>query len=137
LSNETAADVPKAAHRASGRRAPLKLRVPYQFEPGADADGVTVHLPLQVLNQVADEGFDWQIPGLREEVVTELIRSLPKPIRRNYVPAPNFAKRFLDAAVPLQEPLTTTMARELKRPVGGPFGADAVARPTVPGQLPL
>ena len=64
----------------------------YQFEPGADADGVTVHVPLQVLNQVTDEGFDWQIPGLREELVTELIRSLPKPIRRNYVPAPNFAQ---------------------------------------------
>ena len=58
----------------------------YQFEPGADADGVTVHIPLQVLNQVTDDGFDWQIPGLREEVVTELIRSLPKPIRRHYVP---------------------------------------------------
>ncbi len=68
----------------------------YQFEPGADADGVTVHIPLQVLNQVTDEGFDWQIPGLREELVTELIRSLPKPIRRHYVPAPELrAERFL------------------------------------------
>lgn len=96
----------------------------YQFEPGADADGVTVHIPLQVLNQVKDEGFDWQIPGLREEIVTELIRSLPKPIRRHYVPAPNFAGRFLDTAVPLQEPLVTTLARELKRMVGVPVSAE-------------
>ena len=78
----------------------------YQFEPGADADGVTVHIPLQVLNQVTDEGFDWQIPGLREEVVTELIRSLPEAD-----PPPLRARRrttrsaFLDRAVPLQEPL--------------------------------
>ncbi|MET8080618.1 ATP-dependent RNA helicase HrpA [Streptomyces sp. NPDC005303] len=124
LIRESAEAVTKADYPDSWRQGPLKFRVTYQFEPGADADGVTVHIPLQVLNQVKDEGFDWQIPGLREELVTELIRSLPKPIRRNYVPAPNFAKRFLDTAVPLQEPLTVTMARELKRMVGVPFEAD-------------
>ncbi|MEU4608867.1 ATP-dependent RNA helicase HrpA [Streptomyces umbrinus] len=124
LINERAGDVSKDDYPDTWRQGPLKFRVTYQFEPGADADGVTVHVPLQVLNQVTDEGFDWQIPGLREEVVTELIRSLPKPIRRNYVPAPNFAQRFLDRAVPLQEPLTTTMARELKRMVGVPLTAD-------------
>ncbi|MER5196236.1 ATP-dependent RNA helicase HrpA [Streptomyces sp. NPDC002755] len=124
LIRESAEAVTKADYPDSWRQGQLKFRVTYQFEPGADADGVTVHIPLQVLNQVTDEGFDWQIPGLREEVVTELIRSLPKPIRRHYVPAPNFAKRFLDSAVPLQEPLTTTMARELKRMVGVPFEAE-------------
>ncbi|OQR60828.1 ATP-dependent RNA helicase HrpA [Streptomyces maremycinicus] len=124
LIRESAEAVTKADYPDSWRQGQLKFRVTYQFEPGADADGVTVHIPLQVLNQVTDEGFDWQIPGLREEVVTELIRSLPKPIRRHYVPAPNFAKRFLDRAVPLQEPLTATMARELKRMVGVPFEAD-------------
>ncbi len=67
----------------------------YQFEPGTDADGVTVHVPLQVLNQVTGEGFDWQIPGLRQDLVTELIRSLPKAIRRHYVPAPDHAREFL------------------------------------------
>lgn len=124
LIRESAAAVTEADYPDTWHQGQLKFRVTYQFEPGADADGVTVHVPLQVLNQITDEGFDWQIPGLREEVVTELIRSLPKPIRRHYVPAPNFAKRFLEQAVPLQEPLTTTMARELKRMVGVPFEAD-------------
>ncbi|MEV0183788.1 ATP-dependent RNA helicase HrpA [Streptomyces sp. NPDC050625] len=124
LIRESAEAVTKADYPDSWRQGQLKFRVTYQFEPGADADGVTVHIPLQVLNQVTDEGFDWQIPGLREEVVTELIRSLPKPIRRHYVPAPNYAKAFLERAVPLQEPLTVTMARELKRMVGVPFEAD-------------
>ncbi|MFD0147253.1 MULTISPECIES: ATP-dependent RNA helicase HrpA [unclassified Streptomyces] len=124
LINEKAAGVTKDDYPDSWRQGPLKFRVTYQFEPGADADGVTVHIPLQVLNQVTDEGFDWQIPGLREEIVTELIRSLPKPIRRNYVPAPNFATRFLDSAVPLQEPLTVTLARELHRMVGVPVSPD-------------
>ncbi|MFF3336212.1 ATP-dependent RNA helicase HrpA [Streptomyces sp. NPDC002888] len=124
LIRESAEAVTKADYPDSWRQGPLKFRVTYQFEPGADADGVTVHVPLQVLNQAKDEGFDWQIPGLREEVVTELIRSLPKPIRRHYVPAPNYARAFLEKAVPLQEPLTVTMARELKRMVGVPFTAD-------------
>ncbi|MEV4447581.1 ATP-dependent RNA helicase HrpA [Streptomyces mirabilis] len=137
LINERAGDVSKDDYPDSWRQGRLKFRVTYQFEPGADADGVTVHIPLQVLNQVTDEGFDWQIPGLREEVVTELIRSLPKPIRRNYVPAPNFAKRFLDQAVPLQEPLPTTLARELKRMVGVPVTADDFDWSRVPDHLKI
>ncbi|MEV0243339.1 ATP-dependent RNA helicase HrpA [Streptomyces sp. NPDC050674] len=137
LINEKAGEVTKADYPDSWRQGDLKFRVTYQFEPGADADGVTVHIPLQVLNQVTDEGFDWQIPGLREELVTELIRSLPKPIRRNYVPAPNFAKAFLDRAVPLQEPLTTTMTRELRLMVGVPFEADDFDLSKVPDHLKI
>ncbi|MBB6415709.1 ATP-dependent RNA helicase HrpA [Streptomyces sp. AK010] len=135
LINEKAGEVSKADYPDSWRQGNLTFRVTYQFEPGADADGVTVHIPLQVLNQVTDEGFDWQIPGLREELVTELIRSLPKPIRRNYVPAPNFAKRFLDRGVPLQEPLTATMTRELRLMVGVPFEADDFDLSKVPDHL--
>ncbi|MFF9183093.1 ATP-dependent RNA helicase HrpA [Streptomyces misionensis] len=135
LIRESAEAVTKADYPDSWRQGALKFRVTYQFEPGADADGVTVHIPLQVLNQVTDEGFDWQIPGLREEVVTELIRSLPKPVRRNYVPAPNYAKAFLEKAVPLQEPLTVTMARELKRMVGVPFEAEDFDWSKVPDHL--
>ncbi|MFE2182269.1 ATP-dependent RNA helicase HrpA [Streptomyces sp. NPDC059455] len=118
LINERAQGVTKDSYPDSWRQGKLKFKVTYQFEPGADADGVTVHIPLQVLNQVTPDGFDWQIPGLREDLVTELIRSLPKPVRRHYVPAPNYAKRFLESAVPLQEPLTAALGRELQRMVG-------------------
>ncbi|MET9777434.1 ATP-dependent RNA helicase HrpA [Streptomyces sp. NPDC006367] len=137
LINEKAGAVTKDDYPDSWRQGPLKFRVTYQFEPGADADGVTVHIPLQVLNQVTDEGFDWQIPGLREQVVTELIRSLPKPVRRHYVPAPNYAQAFLERAVPLQEPLTVTMARELKRMVGVPFDAEDFDWAKVPDHLKI
>ncbi|MER0447152.1 ATP-dependent RNA helicase HrpA [Streptomyces sp. Edi4] len=137
LINEKAGAVTKDDYPDSWRQGPLKFRVTYQFEPGADADGVTVHVPLQVLNQVTDEGFDWQIPGLREEVVTELIRSLPKPIRRHYVPAPNYAAKFLDRAVPLQEPLPVTLARELQRMVGVPVTADDFDLMRVPDHLKI
>ncbi|MFB9737639.1 ATP-dependent RNA helicase HrpA [Streptomyces thermocoprophilus] len=137
LIRESAEAVTKADYPDSWRQGRLKFRVTYQFEPGADADGVTVHVPLQVLNQVSEEGFDWQIPGLREELVTELIRSLPKPIRRNYVPAPNFAKRFLEVAEPSKEPLATAMARELKRMVGVPFEAEDFDWAKVPDHLKI
>ncbi|MEV6673064.1 ATP-dependent RNA helicase HrpA [Streptomyces sp. NPDC051162] len=137
LINENAEAVTKDDYPDSWRQGRLKFRVTYQFEPGADADGVTVHIPLQVLNQVSAEGFDWQIPGLREDLVTELIRSLPKPIRRNCVPAPNYAKAFLDRAVPLQEPLTTTLTRELQRMVGVRMEAEDFDLGKVPDHLKI
>ncbi|AUH41483.1 ATP-dependent RNA helicase HrpA [Streptomyces sp. CMB-StM0423] len=135
LINEQAEGVTKDDYPDSWWQGKLKLRVTYQFEPGTDADGVTVHVPLQILNQVVPEGFDWQIPGLREDVVTELIRSLPKPIRRNYVPAPNYAKAFLERAVPVQEPLTSALARELQRMVGVPVAAEDFDWAKVPDHL--
>ncbi|MBM9508945.1 ATP-dependent RNA helicase HrpA [Actinacidiphila acididurans] len=135
LINENAEAVTKADYPDSWRQGALKFRVTYQFEPGTDADGVTVHIPLQVLNQATPAGFDWQIPGLREAVVTELIRSLPKAIRRNYVPAPNYAKRFLDLAVAGPDPLPAVLARELQRMVGVPVAAEDFDLAKVPDHL--
>ncbi|UWE07630.1 ATP-dependent RNA helicase HrpA [Actinacidiphila bryophytorum] len=135
LINEGAEAVTKADYPDSWRQGALKFRVTYQFEPGADADGVTVHVPLQVLNQAVPDGFDWQIPGLREQVVTELIRSLPKPIRRHYVPAPNYAKAFLERAVAGPDPLPGVLARELQRMVGVPVSAEDFDLAKVPDHL--
>ncbi|MFE2162431.1 ATP-dependent RNA helicase HrpA [Streptomyces lydicus] len=137
LINESAEAVTKDDYPDSWRQGKLKFKVTYQFEPGADADGVTVHIPLQVLNQVSSEGFDWQIPGLREQLVTELIRSLPKPIRRNYVPAPNFAARFLDSTVPLQGSLTASLAAGLQRMVGVPVAAADFDTGRIPDHLKI
>ncbi len=86
----------------------------YAFEPGTDADGVTVHLPLLVLNQVTADGFEWSVPGFREELVTTLIKSLPKAIRRNIVPAPDHARQILPHLDPSSGPLIDAMARELR-----------------------
>ncbi|TDD14629.1 ATP-dependent RNA helicase HrpA [Kribbella turkmenica] len=86
----------------------------YAFEPGTDADGVTVHLPLLVLNQVTADGFEWSVPGFREELVTTLIKSLPKSIRKNIVPAPDHARQVLPRLDPASGPLTDALARELR-----------------------
>lgn len=69
----------------------LSLSLSYHFEPKDIDDGVSVCIPLPVLNQVQYVGFDWLIPGLRHELIVNLIKSLPKKLRRNFVPAPNFA----------------------------------------------
>jgi ATP-dependent helicase HrpA len=103
----------------------LRLRLSYQFEPGADADGVTAHIPLAVLNQVKPDGFDWQVPGLREELVIALIRSLPKHLRRNFVPAPDHAAEVLRRVGPDDGPLLLTLERELEAMTGVSIPRDA------------
>lgn len=70
----------------------LSLPLTYQFQPGADADGITVHVPLVALARAQPDGFDWLVPGLREELATATIRALPKPVRVQLVPAPDVAR---------------------------------------------
>jgi ATP-dependent helicase HrpA len=135
LISERADEVSRTDYPDVWQQGQLTLRVTYQFEPGTDADGVTVHVPLHVLNQITPAGFDWQIPGLRHDLVTELIRSLPKAVRRNYVPAPDFAARFLRTAAPGGEALTSTLVRELRRMVGVPFEAGDFDWEKVPDHL--
>ncbi len=72
------------------------LGLAYRFEPGAADDGVSVVIPLPLLAQIEDGGFDWQVPGLRAELVTGLLRALPKAIRRHVVPAADWAEKFGD-----------------------------------------
>ncbi|GAA3753758.1 ATP-dependent helicase HrpA [Spinactinospora alkalitolerans] len=120
LINETAEDVSETDYPDFWRQGELRFPLTYQFEPGTEADGVTVHIPLEVLNQVGPEGFDWQIPGLRQELVTALIRSLPKPVRRGFVPVPDHARTVLGRITPYEEPLLDALTRELGRMGGSP-----------------
>lgn len=96
----------------------LKLKLSYQFEPGEDSDGVTVHIPLPILNQVEPQGFEWQIPGLRHELIVSLIKSLPKTLRKNFVPAPNYADAFLARVNAMELPLLDALEKELRRMTG-------------------
>lgn len=96
----------------------LKLKLSYQFEPGSDADGVTVYIPLALLNQIDEQPFQWQIPGLRKELIIALIKSLPKSLRRNFVPAPNYAEAFLSRISSQDKPLIEALSYELRRMTG-------------------
>ncbi|GAB3906652.1 ATP-dependent RNA helicase HrpA [Kibdelosporangium lantanae] len=95
LLNTNAQTVTEESYPDNWNREGLTMRLSYQFEPGKKDDGVTAHIPLPVLNQVTADNFAWQVPGLREEIVTSLLKSLPKQLRRNFVPTPDWAKAIV------------------------------------------
>ncbi|SER44157.1 ATP-dependent RNA helicase HrpA [Corynebacterium cystitidis] len=100
------------------RQGSVSYELQYKFEPGDPYDGVTALVPVPLLANVDDEDFDWLVPGLRTELVTELIRSLPKALRKTVVPAPEFAKRATPKLIPFEGRLTDQLA-EVLRALGG------------------
>ena len=96
----------------------LTFPISYHFEPGSADDGLTIDVPVATLNRVAADDFSWNVPGLREELVTSLIRSLPKNLRVNFVPAPNKAREFLAAVPAGEEPLLDALERHFRSTTG-------------------
>jgi ATP-dependent helicase HrpA len=132
---EDAAELDEEAFPSSWRQGDQTLALSYRFEPGADDDGVTVAVPLPLLAGLRAEGFDWQVPGLREELVTALIKSLPKHIRRNVVPAADWARKLLAAAPPVGATLTEFLAREVAAQTYTPVTAGDFDLERVPPHL--
>jgi ATP-dependent helicase HrpA len=97
------------------RQGDIALPLTYRFEPGSDADGVTVNVPLKALARLRPDGFDWLVPGLREELVIALIRSLPKELRRPLVPIPETAAQVVAGLRPGDGAIVEAVARELER----------------------
>ncbi len=128
-------DLRVARTRRDGQRTGLALT--YAFEPGSESDGVTIDIPLKTLNQARPEEFSWQVPGLRLELVTELVRTLPKNLRRELVPAPNVAREILaslNGAAPGAD-VRETMSRELLRLRGVQVPPDAFDLDKLPPHL--
>jgi ATP-dependent helicase HrpA len=121
LAGETAID--EDAFPATWQQGDQTLQLSYRFEPGAEDDGVTVRVPLALLASLSPAGFDWLVPGLREDLVTALIKSLPKAIRRNVVPAADWARRLLEA-------LPDVDAEELEKTSLAEFLAETIQRKT-------
>jgi len=96
----------------------LILPLTYHFDPGQAVDGVAVQIPVALLNQVQETGFDWHIPAFRHELISGLIKSLPKSLRRNFVPAPNYADAVLAAVEPMQGTLLDALTTRLLRMTG-------------------
>ncbi len=101
LLDMTEADLVDEGSRGDERDFPARWRqgdqvlsLAYRFEPGAPDDGVTAVVPLALLAQLRPDGFDWQVPGMRDELITALLRALPKSIRRHVVPAADWAATF-------------------------------------------
>ncbi|MBF4583340.1 ATP-dependent RNA helicase HrpA [Curtobacterium sp. VKM Ac-2865] len=109
LLDESAASAAEddAEYPTQWRSGDNRLAVRYRFEPGAEDDGVSVQVPLALLPRMREEGFDWQVRGLRKELVTALIKTLPKQIRKNVVPAADWAEKIVDE-LPEDAPTTPT-----------------------------
>jgi ATP-dependent RNA helicase HrpA len=135
LVNATAGAVRPGDYPDAWRQGDLVLPLTYRFEPGAPDDGVTVHIPLPVLGRVAPVGFDWQVPGLREELAVALIRGLPKPVRREYVPVPDFARAALAGLSTVDGRFVDALELQLRRLAGVPVPADAWRPEAVPDHL--
>jgi len=129
---------------ARWRQGDQVLSLAYRFEPGAPDDGVTVVVPLALLAQLRPDGFDWQVPGMRDELIAALIRSLPKAIRRHVVPAADWAARFseeLEGQGPESHdglPPTTlrdALAARIQRIANQPVTADDFDLERVPAHL--
>ncbi|RUO60198.1 ATP-dependent RNA helicase HrpA [Pseudidiomarina insulisalsae] len=118
----------------------FRLPLSYHFEPGDPRDGVAVHIPLTLVNQIEPLGFDWQVPALREQLVVHWIKSLPKSLRRHFVPAPNYAQAFLadtGAKEALQRPLLDSLSDKLRRMSGVTVPEDAWDASQIPDYLKM
>ena len=125
MNPEAAREFDPQARPAAWKQGELVLPLSYTFDPGGPRDGVTVHVPLKMLPQVRETGFDWLVPALRLELVTTLIRSLPKELRRQLVPVPDVAQALHDHVKPRSGPLLDVLAAGLEalRGVRVPAGA--------------
>ncbi|MFH8249625.1 ATP-dependent RNA helicase HrpA [Microbacterium sp. B2969] len=144
---DLAGDVQRGDERdfpARWRQGDQVLSLAYRFEPGAPDDGVTAVVPLALLAQLRPDGFDWQVPGMRDELIAGLIRALPKAIRRHVVPAADWAAKFaeeLDGQGPESHSglppatLRDALAARIQRIANQPVTATDFELERVPGHL--
>ena len=135
LRGDDAAEVDLEEYPRTWSSGELDLRLSYRFEPGSGDDGVTVHVPVEQLNQVDQDGFDWLVPGVRRELATALIRSLPKATRRNFVPAPDIAARAVALLDPSRGSITAELGAALHQLTGVRVPADQWDWEKVPAHL--
>ncbi|WP_218068207.1 ATP-dependent RNA helicase HrpA [Candidatus Thiosymbion oneisti] len=117
-----------------------RLPLEYRFDPGASADGVTLTVPLSLVNQVSPQRCEWLVPGLLEELLVALLRGLPKQTRRALVPIPETARRLVERLMPSDRlspdrPLVQTVSEMLKEMTGVAVPEDAWDASNLPGYL--
>ncbi|WJZ02885.1 ATP-dependent RNA helicase HrpA [Corynebacterium freiburgense] len=118
LINPEAEAVSEDAFPDVWRQGSLEYELDYRFEPGHEFDGVTLRIPVPLLASVNDTDFEWLVPGLRLELISALIRTLPKALRRSVVPAQEFAKRAIGGLHPYHGSLAEQLSDQL-RAIGG------------------
>ena len=113
----------------------VRLPLHYRFEPGEADDGVTALVPLPALGQIDPTRCAWLVPGLRQELFAALLRGLPKALRRNFVPVPEFARLLAESVGPEEGPLPQVLSRRLHRVTGVEVPEAAWSFETLPDHL--
>ncbi|MEY8199540.1 MAG: ATP-dependent RNA helicase HrpA [Colwellia sp.] len=137
LLNESSDELSATEYPDFWHQESITLPLTYHFSPGDIDDGISVILPIALLNQVQEVGFDWLIPALRDELAIALIKALPKTLRRNFVPAPNYAQACLAAMPADQGRLQDALAKQLLRMTGVRLPEDAWQDITLPIHLTM
>jgi ATP-dependent helicase HrpA len=137
LLGEDAESEDDAGYPVEWRQRDQRLKLTYRFEPGAADDGLTVVIPLPLLAGMQPDGFDWLVPGMREELVTAMIKALPKHIRKNVVPAADWARKLLERlpAEPDGRSLGEALAVEIRRLAHTPVEASDFDLDRIPAHL--
>ena len=115
----------------------LTIPLQYRFEPGHDEDGVTAIIPVHQLNQVSHVSFDWLVPGLLEEKCIALIKSLPKQIRKHFVPVPQTIKQCLEIEPDFKGALQEWLGNRLRKLTGEAIPLNAWNMDGVPEHLKM
>ena len=137
LLNESSKELSAKEYPDTWQQGALTLPLSYHFSPGDIDDGISVIIPIAMLNQVQDEGFDWLIPALCYELLVALIKALPKSLRRNFVPAPNYAEACL-ANIKIREgKLHDSIAKQLLRMTGVRLPEDVWRNVELPTHLTM
>ncbi|WP_397471831.1 ATP-dependent RNA helicase HrpA [Rheinheimera sp.] len=137
LLSRDASDITADKFPEQWRQGNLTLPLEYHFAPGEIDDGVSLIIPLALLNQIEDQGFDWLIPALRHELLVALIKALPKQYRRNFVPAPNYADALMQTISPQDGKLLDAVSNRLKRMSGVTIPEDAWELSSIPVHLKM
>ncbi len=135
LMRRDAAEVTQQAFPDRLRVGATELPLEYHFDPGHASDGVTLVVPLPLINQVSRERTEWLVPGLLEDRITALLRGLPKQIRKAFVPIPDTASRVAQRLVPSDRPLVQVVAEALKEMTGFQVPEDAWDLAAAPAHL--
>lgn len=117
------------------RIADMQLPLRYHFAPGASDDGVTVTVPALMLSTLPRDVLDWVVPGLRRDKAITLMKSLPKTLRRQVVPIPDWVDAALEALTPGQGTMTAALSEFLRRKIGVRLGEDDWQRDQLPPHL--
>ncbi len=131
------AEVDPKARPAVWKQGELRLALSYHFEPGADDDGITAHVPLAALGTLRPVGFEWLVPAFRAELLTALIRGLSKEQRKPLVPVPDLVAEILAGVKPRSAPLLEVLSAELERRRGVRVAASEWKVEELPAHLRL